>query len=423
VRRCSHGKLNSELNLWKFYMVTSKAKLFQISGWKWLSRLVTFGIVLFFFSMLPAGSAGRSKGVAEKAGDAAAGSDDLAQAPDATWNFAVSGDSRDCGDVVMPAIAARALAQQAAFYWHLGDFRRGSDVDEDMAHETRYRQRHISVSRYVDSHWNDFIQNQLLPFGKVPVFLAIGNHELHFKTEEDYLVEFANWLNTPIIREQRLADSPADYGLRTYYHWMIGSVDFFSMDNASENQFDERQVRWFESVLKRDEADPNVHTIVLGMHRPLPHGVAPHSMDESALGIESGSRVYEDLLKTEQEAHKHVYALGGHLHAYVANANNTDYWRSHGGVLPEWIVGTAGATRANLSRNSPGASEALTNVYGYMLGTVNPPGSSQGTIDFKYYQVKESDVPPAVVDRFTPELTHWCFEENRSGGTPAPGEE
>src|SRR5205807_7762818 len=40
----------------------------------------------------------------------------------AAWNFAVSGDSRNCGDVVMPAIAAGVLPGGAAFYWHLGEF-------------------------------------------------------------------------------------------------------------------------------------------------------------------------------------------------------------------------------------------------------------------------------------------------------------
>ncbi|HXH49929.1 MAG TPA: metallophosphoesterase [Terriglobia bacterium] len=344
------------------------------------------------------------------------GQESLVKSPDETWTFAVSGDSRNCGDVVMPAIAAGAQAHHAAFYWHLGDFRLGSDVDQDMAQEERYRERHLSFSRYIGINWNDFIQNQLLPFGNVPVFLVIGNHELHFKTEEDYLAQFGNWLNTPIIRRQRLQDDPADYGLRTYYHWKVGGVDFFSMDNASGNQFDRRQMLWFESALKRDEADPNVHTIVLGMHRPLPHGVAPHSMGESAQGIESGSQVYKDLLEVRR-AGKHVYALGGHLHAYASDVYNTDYWKSHGGVLPGWILGTAGATRASLARNSPGASEAVTNVYGYVLGTVNPLGSDTGSIGFKFYEVKESNVPRVVVDKFTPELTHWCFEQNRSGGS------
>jgi hypothetical protein len=209
-------------------------------------------------------------------------------------------------------------------------------------------------------------------------------------------------------------------GRRLTYHWKIGGVDFFSMDNALGNQFDKKQMQWFESVLKRDESDPNVHTIVLGMHRALPHGVAPHSMDESAQGIESGSQVYKDLLQAQQQAQKQVYVIGGHLHAYVANVYNTDYWKSHGGVLPGWILGTAGATHADLSRNSPGASVAMTNVYGYVLGTVNPPGSPEGTISFKYYEVKRSDVPSAVVNKFTPELVNWCFEENRKGAKRPP---
>jgi len=50
-----------------------------------------------------------------------------------TWKFAVSGDSRNCGDIVMPAIASGVLAAHAEFYWHLGDFRAIYAFDEDMA--------------------------------------------------------------------------------------------------------------------------------------------------------------------------------------------------------------------------------------------------------------------------------------------------
>ena len=39
------------------------------------------------------------------------------------WYFAVSGDSRNCGDVVMPGIAAGVIQSGAIFYWHLGDLR------------------------------------------------------------------------------------------------------------------------------------------------------------------------------------------------------------------------------------------------------------------------------------------------------------
>ncbi len=53
--------------------------------------------------------------------------------PPPVWKFAVSGDSRNCGDVVMPAIASQVLASGATFYWHLGDFRAIYKIDEDLA--------------------------------------------------------------------------------------------------------------------------------------------------------------------------------------------------------------------------------------------------------------------------------------------------
>ena len=319
----------------------------------------------------------------------------------------------------MPGIAAGVRTHHAEFYWHLGDFRWGSDIDQDMAHEAGVRHP-ISIKLYEGDDWTDFIQNQLLPFGTTPVFLAIGNHELHFKTEKDYVIEFADWLNTPLIRRQRLDDDPTAYGPQTYYHWEIGGVDFIALDNAAAGQFNKKQLRWFESVLSRDESDANVHTIVVGMHRALPHSLAQHSMDESDMGIESGTRAYKDLLQAEQEAHKKVYVLCAHLHLYMANIFNTPYWKSHGGVLPGWIVATAGAVHAKLPADSTEASAAMANVYGYLLGTVNPPGSPEGTITFKYYEVKRSNLPHAVVNKFTPELVNWCFEENRKDGSPAP---
>jgi hypothetical protein len=89
---------------------------------------------------------------------------------------------------------------------------------------------------------------------------------------------------------------------------------------------------------------------------------------------------------------------------------NTDYWRSHGGILPGWIIGTAGAVRYVLPPNAADAKFAKTNVYGYMLGTVNP----DRTIDFKFHQLEENDIPPEVVTRFSPEFVHQCFIGNRS---------
>jgi hypothetical protein len=71
---------------------------------------------------------------------------------DATWHFAVSGDSRNCGDVVMPAIAAGARANQAAFFWHLGDLRAINDFDEDF-HALHPQ---ASIAEYLSTAWLDF---------------------------------------------------------------------------------------------------------------------------------------------------------------------------------------------------------------------------------------------------------------------------
>ena len=93
------------------------------------------------------------------------------------WNFAVSGDSRNCGDVVMPSIAASAAKNKAAFYWHLGDLRAIYGIDEDYQNSPEHRGKTIQKDKYLKDAWDDFIQNQIGAFGSVPVFVGIGNHE------------------------------------------------------------------------------------------------------------------------------------------------------------------------------------------------------------------------------------------------------
>jgi hypothetical protein len=58
------------------------------------------------------------------------------------------------------------------------------------------------------------------PFSDIPFFLGIGNHEVIApKTREAFILTFADWLDAPAIREQRLRDDPHDHQVRTYYHW------------------------------------------------------------------------------------------------------------------------------------------------------------------------------------------------------------
>jgi hypothetical protein len=326
-----------------------------------------------------------------------------------SWTFVVSGDSRNCGDVVMPAIAAGAHRDQAAFYWHLGDFRAIYDFDQD------YKQLAATpptINDYEKNAWDDFIQNQLMPFGDIPVYLAIGNHELYApKSRGDYLLQFADWLDTPELRQQRLKDNPKDHRLHTYYHWQRGGVDFITLDSASPDQFDSEQLGWFERVLAADAEDPSIASVVVGMHEALPDSIARgHSMSDTPQAEASGRRAYVDLLKLQQGSKKNVYILASHSHFFMDGVFNTAYWRANGGVLPGWIIGTAGAVRYPLPSNANEAKAAKTNVYGYLLASVSP----DHTIDFRFHEVEEKDIRAEVVSRFSPDFVHQCFIGNRS---------
>jgi len=334
----------------------------------------------------------------------------------APWRFAVSGDSRNCGDVAMPGIAAGVLRDQAEFYWHLGDFRAIYAFDEDILHQPEHLKTPLTISDYEGLAWQDFIDSQLAPFGSLPVFLAMGNHEAVPPMNRELLLpHFADWLNTPVIAHQRSLDDPHDHVMKTYYHWIERGVAFYTLDNATPDQFDLAQLRWFERVLALDSADRDVKTVVVGMHEALPDSIgADHSMQDFPAGIESGRRVYADLLRAQNEAHKRVYVLASHSHFYLDGMFNTEYWRAHGGVLPGWIIGTAGAVRYALPPDKANAKAAQTNVYGYLLATVQPSGE----IRFDFKKLAEGEVPGAVMSRYGGEFVHWCFEKNTQAPTP-----
>src|ERR1700687_1818256 len=122
-----------------------------------------------------------------------------------TWRFIVSGDSRNCGDVVMPAIAAQAIEKyQPAFYWHLGDLRAIYKIDEDMAGAAQKAGQSLSCESYHKSAWQDFIDHQIVPFGTTRFYLGIGNHEvIPPKTATEFSAQFKDWLLTPRLQMQR----------------------------------------------------------------------------------------------------------------------------------------------------------------------------------------------------------------------------
>src|ERR1022692_982450 len=264
----------------------------------------------------------------------------LAQPPaTSAWKFAVSGDSRNCGDIVMPATASGVLASGSECYWHLGDFRPIYALDGGMVPPAKLARpaKPLTISAYEATAWPDFIARQLAPFGALPVMLSPGNHEtIPPATREHYLLQFADWLDTPALRAQRLRDDPQDHKLRAYYHWVNRNIDFIALDNTGTDQFDAAQLKWFHSVVDRDEKSGEIQTLVVGMHAALPGSVGnSHSMGDWAQGEKSGREVYEALWRAQSVAHKKVYILASHSHFYLDDVYRTAAWK--GKELPGYI--------------------------------------------------------------------------------------
>jgi hypothetical protein len=335
------------------------------------------------------------------------------------WKFAVSGDSRNCGDVVMPAIAAAVSRSGANFYWHLGDFRAIYNFDEDMVPpaELHLNTPRLTISSYLDTAWADFIDRQLEPFGKLELFLGIGNHELIFPfTRDAYLTKFEQYLKSPRLMAQRQQDGDKETAPRTYYHWVMnGSIDFISLDNASANSFDETQLAWLRAVLASDGKNAAIRTVIVGMHEALPGSKGlSHSMCDSADGVRSGRDVYERLWQMQQSG-KNVYVLASHSHFVMDDVYRTDYWK--GRVLSGWIVGTAGAIRYRLPPGVTPSNIARTDVYGYLLGNV----FSDGSVTFSFQETSLDDLRLANAGKMADSLVRWCFAENADQRIPVPG--
>lgn len=331
------------------------------------------------------------------------------------WTFAVSGDSRNCGDVVVPAIAEGAKRDEAQFYWHLGDYRAIYDFDQD------YKQIHpgSSIADYETGAWQDFIDHQLAPFGELPLYLALGNHETVLPMTRALAIQaFADWWDSPTIKAQRLADNPRNHTLQTYYHWIKLPVDFITLDNGTDDMFDDAQVKWFEDELKSAASNDQIRTVVVGMHRALPDSISTgHSMNDTAQGAASGRRVYHDLVDFRAKTQKNVYVLASHSHFYMSDVYNTACRQQHPDtILPGWIVGTAGAVRYELPDDRSGAKEAQNELYGYLIGRVNRDGAIR--FEFRPVERNLNAVPDPVRKLFTDDFVQQCLEKNHSKYKP-----
>ena len=188
-------------------------------------------------------------------------------------------------------------------------------------------------------------------------------------------------------------------------------MDFINLDNATPDQFDFQAndlVR--KNFAARHRQPANSHRSSSPCTKPCPTAfprITPWI--NSSTGIDSGRRVYADLLKAQNDAHKRVYVLASHSHYFMDGIFNTRYWREHGGVLPGWIVGTAGAVRYALPPEKVDAKAAATNVYGFLLGTVQP--SRRNQFRFSSAERIRRARPPSSTT-YKPEFVHWCFAEN-----------
>jgi calcineurin-like phosphoesterase family protein len=322
------------------------------------------------------------------------------------WRFIVSGDSRNCGDVIMPAIAADSRRYAPTFYWHLGDLRAIYKIDEDMEAASANNGLILTCDDYHRRAWPDFISNQIAPFAEMPFFVGVGNHEtIPPKDENQFLAQFSGWLTTSVLIEQRKADGDKDPNLpKPYYHWINQGVDFIYLDNASGG-FSREQLNWFDSVIARAQNNPSVLTLVLGMHEALPDSISSdHAMcddPKKTEGCTSGRHVYQALLNLQNR--KPVYVLASHSHFYMNGTFNNHPPNER---LPGWIIGTAGAVRYALPKDSP--ADSATDVYGYLVGTVE----KDGKINFEFQKLGEEDVPEHVRQRYPSWFVPWCFAHN-----------
>jgi hypothetical protein len=117
------------------------------------------------------------------------------------------------------------------------------------------------------------------------------------------------------------------------------------------------------------------------------------------------------------KARKKVYVIASHSHFLMDNVYDSDYWRTHGGVLPGWIVGTSGAQRYRLPETAIPGPMNRTDVYGYLIGTV----TANGSLSFEFHEITPNDIPPDVVKKYSKNFIEtFCFAANRNM-TPQEG--
>ena len=244
-----------------------------------------------------------------------------------------------------------------------------------------------SIADYLQTAWTDFSQHQVQPFGDMPFFLGIGNHELIApKTRNQFLIEFESLLDQPELQGSSAAKDAALLAAlnsrrmaRTYYHWIERGVDFINLDNATDDAFDVAQLAWFDAVVdcrSRRQAhhdDRSRHARVAAVQQVRrPQHVHEHERTHAAACMSTrGSR-----RRTRRGMCTCCRAIRISTSPMPTTPSTGAIAANGGVVLPGWVIGTAGAERYALPAEVTPGADAREHVYGYLTGTVAPDGRS-----------------------------------------------
>jgi len=183
------------------------------------------------------------------------------------WSFAVCGDSRDDKNGILPRILAAVRESDMEFLLHTGDLERPGGTKS----------------------WEAF-KAKTAGFPK-PLHIAIGNHELHKSSREEFTRFF---------------------GLqKTSYAFTHKDVRFLIVDNAG-GSFADNTLEWLDKELGAHPKRKNgIARLVVAMHFPpqtdniFPHGTRNGYRDQSMKLLKILSRHKVDLLLCSHE-HMHL---------------------------------------------------------------------------------------------------------------------
>jgi hypothetical protein len=198
--------------------------------------------------------------------------------------FLVYGDTRS-GEDDERQIAIAAAGGAPAFVLHTGD---------------------IVPSGDDDSAWARLFEVEQPLLGHVPLYLAIGNHELYRDTEATR------------VRRYVVFHGGGD---STYYSFRVGPARIIALDS---NRPDEAQTEWLARTLAEAAVEPGRPHVFIFLHHP-PFSTGGHC----------GSAIEEAAWVELFERFRPSAVFGGHDHAYERlERNGVRYFVTGGGGAP-----------------------------------------------------------------------------------------